>query len=57
MATKKYYLINCLTEEKTYSTRKRAMDFVIKIKKEQAIDFERYGGKMKNFKYKIVEVK
>ena len=43
--------------EKTYSTKKKALDFVKKIKKEKKIEFERYNGKMKKFKYKIVEVK
>ncbi len=42
--------------ERTYSTKKRAMDFVKKIKKEKEMEFKRYGGKIKNFKYKIKEV-
>ncbi len=46
-----------LYQEKTYSTKKRAMDFVKRIKKEKEIEFKRYNGKMKNFKYKIIEVK
>jgi hypothetical protein len=45
-----------LYQERTYDSKKKAVAFVKKVKREKTIEFKRYGGKPTKFKYSIKEV-